>query len=242
MQLITNEIDLRLTGDTNAVLISSPGKREGKTMLAINLAQALALRGKSVLLIDGNLWKPDASKILNAGDSYGLADALAGGRDPRDFIIRMDLFDVLAAGGSSVPPVELLSRLAASLFISDVKQKYNAVIVDGPPALGFSDAMVLARQVGAVVVVARAGTSRREAVDKAAELFEHAGVGVMGVVVNFVPPDMLRHLAHGEYAQARRHKGQALDWPWLSGIKRLPFRRRSRKHAAPPRGERETTG
>ncbi len=107
-------------------------------------------------------------------------------------------------------------------LLRQFEQQYDVVVVDGPPILGFSDATALAKQVGTAVIVVRAGKSKLDDIEEASELFNGAGVKVIGAVVNFVKPKTLRHLAHDKYNRSKRGS----KWlPRISFSKKMPFSR-----------------
>ena len=216
VQLLMNSIEEKLGEETKVVVVASPRAGEGKTMLAINLARTFELRSKSVLLIDANLRKPDASKIMKVLDNDGLANVLASGVDAGGLVVRAEGVNILPAGSSEIMPVELVSRSEMGAMLRQFEQHYDVVVVDGPPILGFSDATALAKQTGTAVIVVRAGKSKRADIEEAHAMFSDAGVKVIGAVVNFVKPKTLKHLAHDKY----NRPGRALSW-----LPRMPFNR-----------------
>ena len=214
VQLLLNSVEKRLGEETKTIVVTSPVAREGKTMLALNLARTFGLRGKRVLLIDANIRKPDSSKILEMLEVDGLANVLAGEHDAQDLVVHHEGLDVLPAGNSVIMPVELLSRSEMSALLRRFEQIYDFVIVDAPPILGFSDTAALAKQAGAVVLVVRSGKSKLAEIEESSETLDSAGVKVVGAVVNFVKPKTLNHLAHDKYSSSRSGS------KWLD---RVPF-------------------
>lgn len=218
VHLVATRIQGRVNDKSRLLLISSPGPREGKTMMAINLARAFSLRSLRVLLVDANFRKPDTSKIFEFEDEPGLATALTQGRDPGEFIKQVEggQLHVLPAGKSLVPPVELISRPGTGALLEKVRQQYDFVIIDGPPTLGFSESNALAKQAGAVIMVARAGETKKADLREAVENL--SGTDVLGVVMNFVSPRDLAFLEHRDYG-GRTGRGK-----WRSRLLRpFPF-------------------
>jgi capsular exopolysaccharide synthesis family protein len=191
-------------GESHTFLISSPGQREGKTMLAINLARALTLRSQRVLLIDANLRKPDASKILGLAEYDGLANALAFEMDPESFVVEVEGLKVLPAGHASVPAVELLSRSGMDSLLQRARAEYDVVILDAPPVGGFSETSTLMRKCRSVVLVLRSGSTEAAELVETVEAVEAVGATVTGAVLNFVAPRELSHLAHDSYVAPPR--------------------------------------
>ncbi len=218
VHLVATHIQGRVNEQSRLLLISSPAPREGKTMMAINLARALSLRSLKVLLVDANFRKPDASKILGFEDEPGLATALTQSTDPEQFIKTVEDSDlqILPAGRSLVPPVELISRPATGELLQKVRQQYDFVIIDGPPILGFSESNALAKQAGAVIMVARAGQTKKSDLREA--MGNLSGSEVLGVVMNMVRPKDLAFLEHSAYS------GRGGRGTWRSRLLRpFPF-------------------
>lgn len=218
VHLVTTQIQGRVNDRSRLLLISSPGPGDGKTMMAVNLARALSLRSLRVLLVDANFRKPDASKIFEFENEPGLATALTQSRDPGEFIkhIEDSSLDVLPAGRSLVPPVELISRPSTGTLLQNVRDQYDFVIIDGPPTLGFSESNALAKQAGAVIMVARSGKTKKADLREAME--DLADTEVLGVVMNFVSPRDLAFLEHRDYAE-KSGRGK-----WRSRLlKPIPF-------------------
>lgn len=214
VQLLMNSVEKCLGDKTKTIVVTSPRAREGKTMLALNLARTFGLRGKNVLLVDANLRKPDSSKILEVLENDGLANVLAGEASVQDLVVHAEGLDVLPAGNSVIMPVELLSRSEMGALLRQFEQRYDFVIIDAPPVLGFSDTTALAKQAGAAVLVVRAGKSKRDDIEEASEMFDTADVKLVGAVVNFVKPKTLKHLAHEKYNRSKSGS------KWLG---RVPF-------------------
>lgn len=145
------------------VMITSGEPGEGKTFCAVNLALSLAgERDVEVLLIDGDVAKPDALATLGIpADGPGLVDALADPMaDPESFVIRTDVrgLSVLPAGqrANNVPELLASERARAVLAMLAAANRNRVILFDSPPALLASPAAVLAGHVGHVLAVVRA--------------------------------------------------------------------------------------
>ena len=115
--------------------------------------------GKRVLLIDGDLRRPSLRKLVGEMDGPGLSDALLGTEAATSTIFRKDDhgFNVVGAGTSSANPVALLSNEQMGNVLDRLGAEHDVVIIDGPPILGLADAVLLGRNVTAILLVAEAG-------------------------------------------------------------------------------------
>ena len=180
---------LRQETSLRAITVTSPLKHDGKTMIAVNLAIALALGGdEEVVLIDGDLRSPDVHKYFGVRRYPGLADYLTDRSDgDLSSYVRNTRFPglmVLPAGNTTDLAGELLAKDRMKSLLEEVQSAYPAcqIIIDSPPVLATSDPLVLAREVGGVIMVIRAGQTRREYLKKAVEILNSSKL--IGVVLN----------------------------------------------------------
>jgi tyrosine-protein kinase Etk/Wzc len=170
------------------LLITSPNPREGKTHTAGDLAVALAESGRRVLLIDADNRKRDLTRRLGADDRPGLADLLANGHLPQEFILATSTTNLsfLPAGPACETFSELLVRPGQLERIRDAFGIYDLVIVDSPPVLLSNDACIWARYMDTVLMVLRARHSAREDALAAKDKLSQMGGRIMGAVLNGV--------------------------------------------------------
>ncbi|MBN1344556.1 MAG: polysaccharide biosynthesis tyrosine autokinase [Phycisphaerae bacterium] len=144
------------------LLITSASSEEGKTCVAINLGVTLAQGGRRILLIDTNFRRPSLHRAFGMLNHRGLSNLLVGQGDLKPFISHTDLpnLDVLPAGPCPPNPAELLSSSYLREGLAAATEEYDQVILDGPPVLLVSDAIVLAALADGVILVCRARTSR----------------------------------------------------------------------------------
>ncbi|MBI5864328.1 MAG: polysaccharide biosynthesis tyrosine autokinase [Planctomycetes bacterium] len=193
------------------LLITSPSPGDGKTAIAINLAVTMAHSNQRVLLIDCNFRRPAVRERFANTRPEGLSNVLTNQSQPEDVITATDLPNlyVMTAGPMPPRPAELLGAqkmhdMLARLTESEVtlggqRVRFDRVLLDGPPSLLISDALVLAMQVDGVLVVARADTNAKGALKRAREQLEAVNARVVGAVLNGV-----RARAGGYYKQQYR--------------------------------------
>ncbi len=180
---------LRQETGVRAITVTSPLKQDGKTMIAVNLAVALALGGdEQVVLIDGDLRNPQVHKYFGVRRYPGLADYLTARSDGdlSSYVRNTQIqgLKVLPAGNTTDLAGELLAKDRMKSLLEEVQSAYPdcPIIIDSPPVLATSDPLVLAREVGGVLMVIRAGQTRREYLKKAVEILNSPKL--IGVVLN----------------------------------------------------------
>ncbi|MFC2071549.1 polysaccharide biosynthesis tyrosine autokinase [Chloroflexota bacterium] len=167
-----------------ALLVSSPEEKEGKTTVAANLARVVALQGRKVLLIDGNLRKPDVAMAFGLEEAKGLSEFVASANEPWDYVTRADGVDILPSGAASEQSTEMLSSPKIQALLEKAKQTYDVVIVDSAPVIGCADTKILAMDVDEALLVLQSDTSRLDLARESRKTLETMEVRVVGFVLN----------------------------------------------------------
>jgi receptor protein-tyrosine kinase/non-specific protein-tyrosine kinase len=169
----------------HSVTITSTLAGEGKTSTVINLALAIAQsKEKRVLVVDGDLRRPNVAAYLGLRAKTGLGEVLAGEAEPLDSIFTLDGYElyVLPVSREVANPTELLSSERWAAMMAELSRYFDFILVDSPPVMPFADVRLLANHTDAVMLVVRAGMASYETVEKAIETLP-AGK-VLGVVLN----------------------------------------------------------
>jgi succinoglycan biosynthesis transport protein ExoP len=168
------------------LLVVSPGPGDGKSSVAINLAVTLARGGASVLLVDVNFRRPALREIFSDSKPEGLSNILVGQRSLEDLVTPTETANlhVLTSGPLPPTPAELLGSAAMRDFLDTALRRYDRVILDGPPVLLMSDALVLSAQVDGVLLVSRAASNTKGELKRAHEQLQRIGARVIGSVLN----------------------------------------------------------
>ncbi len=179
--------ELWIAGKLKTLLITSPLPEDGKSTTAMNVATALAEGGKySVLLIEADLYHSPLAELLGIRSGPGLAECLEGTATLTSAIRRLQPLGwfVLPAGEAHGNPTELLHTEAFAQVMQKVVPCFDWVLLDSPPVLPLVDALLLKHHANATLLVARAGKTPRDAIEKSLSLLgrEH----VLGVVLNAV--------------------------------------------------------
>ena len=171
-------------------VVTSALPTEGKTLVSVNIALALAQIGKRVLLVDADLRRPRIHKIFEINSAPGFSNVLAGHDELSvEDVIRPDVSKGLAiipSGPLPPNPAELLSSPRMGEVIAALSARFDYVVYDMPPAVNVTDAVVLARQVHGALLVVRSFVTDRAAATRARELLSGAGARVLGVILNGV--------------------------------------------------------
>ncbi|MFI5094100.1 MAG: polysaccharide biosynthesis tyrosine autokinase [Candidatus Acidiferrum sp.] len=173
------------------ILVTSALPREGKTTAAANLAVTLAQLGDRTVLVDADLRKPGVGRLLNLGNGKyaGLSSYLAG-------VSSLDLVTVphpaipnLAAiptGPLPPNPADLLSSSKLSEAIAELRTKFKFIVIDSPPVMAATDAVILSVQTDGVLLVVRSGETPKEAFTRTRDLLTSVKCHILGVVLNAV--------------------------------------------------------
>lgn len=171
------------------LLFSSSGPQEGKTTSAINLAIVMAQNGEKTLLVDADLRQPRIEKAFDIEIQNGLTEVLAGSISIEDTIHKteIDNLDVIACGSIPPNPSELLGSMRMDEFLATAGQKYDRIIIDTPPILAVTDAVILSGKVDGTILVVKAGDTNRNAAVKTKEIVDTVQTAkIVGVVLNMV--------------------------------------------------------
>jgi polysaccharide biosynthesis transport protein len=179
------------TRNVRVLAVTSAAKHEGKTSVAVQLANSLAhATNECVLLIDGDMRSPDIHRMFDIPLEPGLADVLAGGVAIEDAIVAPSearTIALLPAGRPQTSPHRLLGNGSWKTLIHHIPEEYHYVIIDTPPVLAASESLVLAKEADASLVCVMRDVSRVDQVQKVTERLVAAGSHVVGAVLNGVP-------------------------------------------------------
>lgn len=185
-RLRTNISFMGLGGERRtSFVITSSVPEEGKTQTAVSLARVLAQAGETVLLIDADLRRPQVAKRMQLDSELGLTDVLTRRGTLADLAIPASTnLWVLPAGTIPPNPSELLGSDAMRKLLTLTEREFDYVIIDTPPVLPVTDAVIVASQTGGAIVVSRANIARRSQVESAIGLLEAGHATTLGVVLN----------------------------------------------------------
>ena len=170
------------------IMVTSTAPGEGKSVTAANLAIAMALDGKKVILVDCDLRRPTVHEKFGIRGTPGLTNVLVGAMD-LDLALQdteVENLKLLASGPIPPNPAELLNSRAFEVVQEQLKDRSDVVILDSPPCLSVADAQVLAANVDGLIYVVQLGSTRKSALKHGNELLKQAHARILGVVYNKV--------------------------------------------------------
>ena len=191
------------------ILITSALPREGKSTTSINTALVLAQKGTRVLLIDADLRRPSIHKTLGMGPRIGLSNVLTGGATLPQATVRSTLLPnlfILPAGTPPPNPSELLASARMFDLLTEVREQYDHIVVDTPPTLSVTDAVVLSTRADAVVLVIRSAQTTKPALRRARDILAQVNARVAGVLMNAVNLDSPDYYYYYEYQGKYGHR------------------------------------
>jgi capsular exopolysaccharide synthesis family protein len=169
------------------ILVTSAMPQEGKTTISANSALVLAQRGSRVLLIDADLRRPGIDKLFGFRSRGGLSTLISGVDKIEDVVVpftQVPNLWILPAGPIPPQPVELLGSTVMKDHITRWRNEFDHIIIDTPPCLSVTDAVVLSPEADRVILVARAGKTSKPALRRACDLLLQVNARVMGIVLN----------------------------------------------------------
>lgn len=182
-----------------SLVVTSGLPSEGKSSTSANLAITLAEAGWRVILVDADLRRPRIPTYLGIEGSVGLTDVLIDRARLLDVIQTWGQpgLSVLPSGQIPPNPSELLGSHGMRQVLAQLTESYDMVIIDAPPLLPVTDAATLAAISDGVLLIARYGKTRREHIERAAELLSSINARVVGTVLNFAPAKSSHYYGYG---------------------------------------------
>ena len=187
------------------LLVTSALPKEGKSSTSVNLGIVLAQKGSRVLLVDGDMRRPTLHRVLGVSRDVGLSSVLDGSTTEEKAVLPVPDFPnlfVLPAGPSPSNPVELLDSDSLRKLLKEWRNQYDYVIIDSPPTLSVTDAVVISPEVDAVVMVIRSGETTKDAIRRSRDTLYQVNAKIVGIVMNAVDlrsPDLYYYYYYSKH-------------------------------------------
>lgn len=187
------------------IVVTSSGPKEGKSTTASNLAITMAQSGKRVLLLDADLRRPVLHKVFGVERDCGLTDHLVGAVELSEIIHETPVEGLCVVSSGSIPPnpSELLGSEAMRQVLGRLQEQFDLIIIDTPPVMAVTDALVLIAEVDGVIMIVEAGTTAEQVAVRTRQLIAPAARRFLGVVLNNV--DLSRGYGYGRYGSYHYH-------------------------------------
>ena len=183
---------LGIERQVRVVQVTSPSTGEGKTLVAVNLAVAFAQSGDRVVIVGGDLRRPRMEEILDVPLTPGLTAVLIGDvtlPQAIQTVSSVPNLSVLPSGSPPPNPSELLSGERARRLIDVLGQTYDVVVIDCPPVLPVTDALVVARMADTTLLVTSANKTSKRGLQRAVEMLHQVDAPLSGTVLNSLSSD-----------------------------------------------------
>ena len=202
----------------HSLLVTSASPEDGKTTIAANLASVIAQSGREVVVVDADLRRPKIHKVFQLSNRLGLTN---------QFLQTQDLFDgtiknteianlhVITSGNLPPNPSELLGSGRMVEILHQLSEQFNTIVVDTPPMLAVSDAVVLAPLVDGVIVVVKPTVTKRVALKRVIEQLQQVKANLIGVVLNDVKVSHSRYYYYRGYEYHRKY-GKGYQYTYSS--------------------------
>lgn len=209
-RLRTNLTYVGLVNGIGSVVVTSAVTGEGKSSIALNLAQSMADSGVRTLLVDADLRRPAVADYLGLEGQVGLTTVLIGQASLGDAVQVWGTsgLSVLPSGDLPPNPGELLASEAMRSLVARLSQAYEFVVFDSPPVQPVADAIVLGKEVGGVLVVVESGKSRQVQLKESLEALQRVKVNLIGIVLNKVRGAGARDTYHSHSSDTEGKDGE----------------------------------
>jgi non-specific protein-tyrosine kinase len=199
----TLRTNLSFTGMTqvlHTLVITSPAPEEGKSITLANLAVTFAQSGKKTLIVDCDLRRPTQHSIWGVAQEPGLTEAVLG--TVKKLPLQktgVENLSLITSGSIPPNPADLLGSVKMESLLKQLKAQADIILFDAPPMIAVTDATLIASQVDGVLLVLRAGSTRRDHAEQARDLLARAKVRLLGSVLTNSQVDKR---AGGYYAES----------------------------------------
>ena len=172
--------------ELKVILVTSASPNEGKSTVVQYLAQTISQTGKKVMALDADLINPTLYRRFGIPNQRGLSNLIVGDADFTVFSRLKEFPNLSVITTGPIPPnsSELLGSAHMKHLMDRLREEYDMVIIDTPPMLPVTDAVVASSLADGVILVVQAGKTRSGEVQHAREMLETAHANLLGVVLN----------------------------------------------------------
>jgi len=206
------------------ILLTSPNPAEGKTTTVINTAIALAQTGVRVIVVDTDMRNPRVHKVFGEENEVGLSNFLSGNAELESILKKTGIPNLLYVPSGPIPPnpSELIGSNLFKTMLKFLEGRFDHIVLDSPPVLGFADSVILSTFVDGIIIVVAGGKTPRETLERAKGVLQQVSAKILGVVINRVD---IRRSDYGYYYYRYHHyygqKGKRGELPFTPKEERI---------------------
>jgi succinoglycan biosynthesis transport protein ExoP len=190
------------------LLVTSPSPSDGKSSIAANLATVMAQSDKDVVIVDGDMRRPTIHKVFKLSNRLGLSDYFLRAPDKMSGVVKktpVNNLSIITSGSLPPNPSELLSSTKMRDVIALLAKHFDMVILDSPPLLAVTDALVLTKNVDGVILVVDPKKTKRSAIKQAIEQLQRVNARLLGVVLNNIKIKRSSYYYNREYYYTKHY-------------------------------------
>ncbi len=184
------------------VAVTSPNAAEGKSTTAVNIAITLSQLNKKVIIVDADIRRATVNKKLRLENEKGLSDIIEGNLTLDEVLASYNAnLDVLTSGSIKENPSEMFSSPAFDRLLSDLKERYDYVIVDTPPVNLVSDTLAISQKCDGNILIARVSVTTYAEFKKALNALKQLNIKVLGTIINGDGATKKKYRSYYKYGQ-----------------------------------------
>ena len=169
------------------LVVTSANPGEGKTTVSSNLALVLSQGEKKILLIDCDMRRPSIHKRFRVTNTHGITDLLLGKKSIDSVINKFNNnLHIITSGKIPPNPADMLDSKVMTKFLDAMKNEYDYIVIDTPPIQAAADAQILSTKTDGILVVVRAGESKKDIVIDSISKLKKVNANIIGTVLNGV--------------------------------------------------------
>ncbi len=196
------------------LLITSASPSDGKSSVAANLATVIAQSDKEVVIIDGDMRRPTMHKVFKLSNRLGLSDYFIRTPDKMTGVVKktaVNGLSIITSGSLPPNPSELLASTKMQDVINLLAKHFDMVILDSPPLLAVTDALILAKSVDGVILVIDPKKTKRGAIQQAVEQLKRLDARLLGIVLNNIKVKRSSYYYNREYYYSKHYGKTGTD-------------------------------
>ena len=192
-----------------SILVTSPSPQDGKTTITANLACVIAQSKRNVVVLDADLRRPQIHKLFQLMNRLGLTNKLVQPKEQLSGSIQnteLPTLKVITSGSLPPDPSELLGSVRMQEMLATLVDQFDFVILDTPPVMLVTDAVVLASRVNGVILVVKPSVTKRTELHHVIDQMKQVNARILGVVLNEVDVRRSRYRYYRQYYTSNKYK------------------------------------